>query len=73
MEKMGQGDQAGFTKGDFITRINDTEISTPEEFEAVMGQALESNAPYALVYFKRDGQDRTKIIDTLSMVDLEDY
>jgi serine protease Do len=38
-----------------------------------MGQALESNAPYALVYFKRDGQDRTKIIDTLSMVDLEDY
>ncbi|WP_417815258.1 trypsin-like peptidase domain-containing protein [Thalassospira alkalitolerans] len=73
MDKMGQGDQAGFEKGDFITRINDVDMITPADFEKVLKQALENDAPYALVYFKRDGQDRTKVVDTLSMVDLEDY
>ena len=73
METMGQGDQAGFRKGDFITRINDTKMITPDDFERVMQKAIDNADPYALVYYKRRGEDRTKIIDTLEMVDLADY
>ncbi|WP_073956006.1 S1C family serine protease [Thalassospira sp. TSL5-1] len=73
MEKMGQGDQAGFMKGDFITRINETKMATPDDFERVMKKAIENGDPYALVYYKRGGEDRTKIVDTLGMVDLADY
>ncbi|WP_417804756.1 S1C family serine protease [Thalassospira lucentensis] len=73
LETMSQGARAGFTKGEFITQINDTKMVKPDDFETVMQAAIDADDQYVLVYLKRKEEDRVRLIDTLEMVDLEAY
>ncbi|MDP2698380.1 S1C family serine protease [Thalassospira sp.] len=73
MERASQGSQIGFNKGDFLTRANDVVLKTPEDFERVMQDALDRAAEYVVVYYRNDGEDRLKLVDTLKMIDLSAY
>lgn len=73
METMSQASRAGFSKGDFITQVNDVPMKTPEDFETIMQRALDEDQQYVLVRYLRKGEDRVRMMDVLEMVDLEAY